>query len=79
MIDPKSIPSPYVYPLLGLLMTAAVTAVSFLGKWLVELALNANHAYTNCMPTIQKNTERTNELLTEMNGYFKAKSEDGKL
>jgi hypothetical protein len=37
------------------------------------------HAATNCLPTIQKNTERTNALLVELNGYFKAKAEDGKL
>jgi hypothetical protein len=37
------------------------------------------HAATNCLPTIQKNTERTNTLLVELCGYFKAKAEDGKL
>lgn len=37
------------------------------------------HAATNCLPTIQKNTEQTNALLVELNGYFKAKAEDGKL
>lgn len=34
---------------------------------------------TNCVPTIQKNTEQTNALLTELVGYFRAKAEDGKL
>jgi hypothetical protein len=36
-------------------------------------------AATNCLPTIQRNTEKTNDLLTELNGYFRAKAEDGKL
>jgi hypothetical protein len=81
MIDPKSIPSPYVYPLLGLLLTASTVGLTFLGKWLVKLVLNANHAFTNCLPTIQKNTEQTNKILTEYVAYMKgrhdAKVEDG--
>jgi hypothetical protein len=36
-------------------------------------------ASTNCLPTIQRNTDQTNKLLTELVGYFKAKAEDGKL
>ncbi|MGH9637878.1 MAG: hypothetical protein ACRD72_23830 [Candidatus Angelobacter sp.] len=36
-------------------------------------------ALTNCIPTIQREVQETNKLLTEMLGYFKAKAEDGKL
>jgi hypothetical protein len=43
------------------------------------LAKLAWKAFTNCLPHIQQNTERTNELLTEMVGYLKAKVEDRKL
>lgn len=83
MIDPHSIPSPYVYPLLGLLITTFMAGLVFLGKWMVKLVLNANHAFTNCLPTIQIEVKETNKILTEYVAYMKgrhdAKAEDGKL
>lgn len=58
--------------LLGAIGSAALTAAGVYIK-------ATYHAATNCLPTIQKNTERTNELLVELNGYFKAKAEDGRI
>jgi hypothetical protein len=77
MIDPHSVPSPYVYPLLGLLLTGAGTLAVFACKKLWELYQHADHAFTNCLPTIQKNTEKTNEILTEYISYMKG-VEEGK-
>lgn len=58
--------------ILGGLGSAALAAAATFGKL-------AWRGLTNCLPTIQRNTEETNKLLRELNGYFKAKAEDGKL
>ena len=52
--------------------SAALSAAWVFGKLIWRMG-------TNCVPTIQREVQQTNKLLTELVGYFKAKAEDGKL
>lgn len=54
-------------------------AGSMFTSYLGYMSTLAYKAFTNCIPTIQKNGEETNKILLRLEGYFKAKAEDGKL
>ncbi len=69
---------------LGSLGIAGIT-FKYVISGIAEYIKATYHAATNCLPTIQKNTQLTNELLVEIKeshaelvGYLKAKAEDGK-
>jgi hypothetical protein len=78
-IDPSRIPASWQTPILWVSLSTLVPLLGYYGRKFLGILKNADHAFTNCLPTIQKNTEETNRLLVEMSGYFKAKAEDKKI
>jgi hypothetical protein len=69
-----------VQGLLGLIASLGLTGLGILIKWGYGLSRKAEHAFTNCIPTIQKNTGETRDAIIELSAIIKTKIElDGDL
>lgn len=68
-----------VVTLTGLDKWVLGVAGTFVGGCVTSMVVMVHKMYANCLPTIQDNTSKTNVILLRMEGYFKAKAEDGRI